>query len=140
MFMKGVFAVTIEEQLKFEILSQYKSVRAFTTSAEIPYSTMDSIFKRGISNAGVGTVIKIFNTLGLDVESLASGCLQKTKRTPAPPIGEAGVLTAQELSRISAAMAQMNEEGRERAVELVEDLAAGGRYKKTGADSLAQEA
>lgn len=140
MFMKGVFAVTIEEQLKFEILSQYKSVRAFTTSAEIPYSTMDSIFKRGISNAGVGTVIKIFNTLGLDVESLASGCLQKTKRTPAPPIGEAGVLTAQELSRISAAMAQMNEEGRERAVELVEDLAAGGRYKKTGADSLGKEA
>lgn len=101
---------------------------------------MDSIFKRGISNAGVGTVIKIFNALGLDVESLASGCLQKTKSTPAPPVGEAGVLTAQELSRISDAMAQMNEEGRERAVELVEDLAAGGRYKKTSADSLAQEA
>ena len=49
-------------------------------------------------------------------------------------------LTPQELARISAAMAQMNEEGRERAVELVEDLAAGGRYKKTGADSLGKEA
>lgn len=50
------------------------------------------------------------------------------------------LLTEDELSRISAAMAQMNEEGRERAVELIEDLAAGGRYKKTGADRLGKEA
>lgn len=49
-------------------------------------------------------------------------------------------LTSDELSRISAAMAQMNEEGRERAVELVEDLAAGGRYKKTGTNNLGKEA
>ena len=49
-------------------------------------------------------------------------------------------LTPQELTRISAAMSKMNEEGRERAVELVEDLAAGGRYKKTGADNLGKEA
>ena len=50
------------------------------------------------------------------------------------------MLTDEELSRISAAMTQMNEEGRERAVEVVEDLAAGGRYKKTGADILGNEA
>lgn len=49
-------------------------------------------------------------------------------------------LTPQELSRISAAMAQMNPEGRERVVEYAEDLAAGGRYKKAGADRLGKEA
>ena len=50
------------------------------------------------------------------------------------------LLTEEELSRISAAMSQMNQEGRERAVELVEDLAAGGRYKKTDSDLVGKEA
>ena len=49
-------------------------------------------------------------------------------------------LTNNELSRLSTAMSQMNEEGRERVVEYAEDLAAGGRYKKPGADSLGKEA
>lgn len=57
------------------------------------------------------------------------------------PIGqEADGLTEEELLRISAAMAQMNKEGRERAVELVEDLAAGGRFKKPGKDTMGKEA
>lgn len=57
------------------------------------------------------------------------------------PIGqEADGLTEEELLRISAAMAQMNKEGRERAVELVEDLAAGGRFKKHGTDRMGKEA
>lgn len=123
--------MTIEEQLKAEILAKYKSVRAFTSLAGIPYSTVDSIFKRGISNAGVGTVIKIFGHLGLDVESLATGELKKVVCSSTPSAEDAGVLTTQELSRLSSAMTQMNEEGRERVVEYAEDLAAGGRYKKT---------
>lgn len=64
----------------------------------------------------------------------------KTENSPATSIDEAGELTKQELSRISAAMAQMNKEGRERVVEYAEDLAAGGRYKKHGSDSVGKEA
>ena len=122
--------MTIEEQLKAEILKKYKSVRAFTSVAEIPYSTVDSIFKRGISNAGIGTVIKIFGALGLDIESLRIGELKSAESTTTPSIDDAGVLTKEELTRISAAMEQLNEEGRERVVEYAEDLAAGGRFKK----------
>lgn len=69
--------MTMEEQLKKEILSRYKSIRAFTTDIGIPYSTLDSVFKRGISNSGVSTMIKIFSALGLDVESIQSGKLKK---------------------------------------------------------------
>lgn len=72
----GVFDMTIEEQLKQEILSRYKSVRAFTTTIGIPYSTLDSVFKRGISNAGVSTMIKVFHALGLDIESIHDGELR----------------------------------------------------------------
>ena len=62
--------MNVENQLKEEILSRYKSVRAFTQMNDLPYSTVDSIFKRGLSNAGVATIIKIFNALDLDIESI----------------------------------------------------------------------
>ena len=68
--------MTVEEQLKGIILSRYKSIRAFTTANDIPYSTLDSVFKRGLLNAGVGTIIKVFKALNLDVESIATGELE----------------------------------------------------------------
>lgn len=73
--------MTIEEQLKQEILSKYKSIRAFTTSIKIPYSTLDSVFKRGIANAGVASMIKVFNALDLSIESVQSGKLQHKRNT-----------------------------------------------------------
>lgn len=68
--------LTIEEQLKKHILSQYRSVRAFTQSIGIPYSTVDTMFKRGIGGAGINTVIKIFHALNLEIESIETGCLK----------------------------------------------------------------
>lgn len=67
--------MSIEEQLKEVILSRYKSVRAFTLAVGIPYSTLDSVFKRGIANAGVDTMLKVFNYLDLDIESILTGSL-----------------------------------------------------------------
>lgn len=63
----------IEEQLKLLILARCKSIRAFTKEIDIPYSTLDTIFKRGISGASVKTVIKIFQALDLDIESITKG-------------------------------------------------------------------
>lgn len=72
--------MTIEEQLKNEILTRYKSIRSFTTSIGIPYSTLDSVFKRGIHNAGVSTMIKVFEALDLDIESIQTETLQKKQK------------------------------------------------------------
>jgi hypothetical protein len=62
--------MTIENQLKNYILSKYKSVRSFSIEANIPYSTIENILNRSISNAGVATVLKICNSLNLDIECL----------------------------------------------------------------------
>lgn len=69
--------MTIEEQLKATILNRYRSIAAFTTSIGIPNSTLNSVFKRGIANAGISTMIKVFNALDLDIESIQTGTLQK---------------------------------------------------------------
>ena len=74
--------MTIDECLKAEILSRYKSVRDFALSIGLSNSTIDSVLKRGVLKSSVQTIIKIFNALDLDIESIQSGELHK--KQPAP--------------------------------------------------------
>ena len=53
--------MNVEERLKELILANYKSIRAFTVAAGIPYSTVDNIFKRGIGGTAVTTVVTPFS-------------------------------------------------------------------------------
>lgn len=86
--------MTLEEELKQEILSKYRSVRAFTTAIDIPYSTLDSVFKRGISNAGVETMVKVFTALGLDLESIQDGHLRPSDIKKAPSLPDEALKVA----------------------------------------------
>lgn len=65
--------MTIEDQLKNLILSRYRSIREFTIAIDIPYTTMDSIFRRGVGNSSVTNVIKICKALGISADELAEG-------------------------------------------------------------------
>ena len=65
--------MTIEEQLKNFILSRYRSIREFTLVIDMPYTTIDSIFRRGIGNSSVSTVIKICKALQISADELADG-------------------------------------------------------------------
>lgn len=86
--------MTFEDQLKKEIISQYGSVRAFSTALGMTNSTLDSMLTRGIYNSGVGKVMKIFERLGIDPESLSVGRIiytwEKEKKSPAPDGPERG--------------------------------------------------
>ena len=119
--------MTIEEQLKAEVLSRYKSVRAFTTAIDIPYSTLDSAFKRGLSNAGVLTMIKVFSALDLDIESIRTGTLTHSykidtaKKAPALEDGDEDML---ELYH------QLNRDGRLVAQGEIRCLLREDRYRK----------
>ena len=92
--------MTIEEQLKQEILSKYKSVRAFTTAINIPYSTLDSVFKRGIQNAGVSTMIKVFDALDLDIECIPGGTLLRRPLKSENSSSSDGSEPEEEISRL----------------------------------------
>jgi len=65
--------MAIEEKLKELILSRYNSIREFAIDIDIPYTTIVSIFKRGIGNSSVTNVIKISKALGISVDELANG-------------------------------------------------------------------
>ena len=65
--------MSTEERLKAFILTKYKSIREFSGTVEMPYSTIDSIFKRGVVNSGVDSIIKICAFLGISVDALIMG-------------------------------------------------------------------
>ncbi|WP_155488471.1 hypothetical protein [Paraclostridium sordellii] len=69
--------MTIEEQLKQLILSKYKSLRAFTQEIDVPYSTVDTMLKRGIGGTSVTTVLKVCNSLGIDADALTDDKIQE---------------------------------------------------------------
>ena len=63
----------IEEKLKSLILERYHSIREFTLQINMPYTTVDSIFKRGIGNSSLTNVTKICRFLKISVDDLADG-------------------------------------------------------------------
>ncbi len=63
----------VEDELKAFIKSEYKSMLAFSKAVGIPYPTLDSMFKRGIMNAGAQNVLKMCAFLGISADSLGDG-------------------------------------------------------------------
>lgn len=60
----------LEEKLKNLIKKKFGSVRQFAFSIKIPYTTVDTILKRGIDNSNVGNVIKICKVLNISIDDL----------------------------------------------------------------------
>lgn len=60
----------LEEELKQIIIEKYGSVRQFSFKINIPYTTVDSILKRGIDNSNVGNVIKMCKALNISIDNL----------------------------------------------------------------------
>ena len=65
--------MNIEERLKQYILDRYGSIREFTIQADIPYSTVTDVFKRGIGGSSVKVIFKICKVLNISPDALAEG-------------------------------------------------------------------
>ncbi len=76
--------MTTEDKLKQLILSKYKSVREFTQIYEIPYSTMATIFKKGIKQTSITTMIKVCQALGISTDELIAGRITYVGKQPEP--------------------------------------------------------
>ena len=76
--------MTTEEKLKNFILKRYHSVREFTIQHNIPYTTMDSIFRRGIGNSSVTNIIKICKALNISADALADGEIAQAQKKSSP--------------------------------------------------------
>lgn len=82
--------MTIEEKLQELILTRYHSLREFTIDIDIPYTTIHSIFRRGIDNSSLSNIIKICKALNISADALADGeiVLVKKQKVSGNPINE----------------------------------------------------
>lgn len=63
----------LERQVMDLILKNYVSKSDFARKADLPYSTLDSIFKRGLQNASIANIIKLCNALNISADGLSNG-------------------------------------------------------------------
>ena len=63
----------VEEDLKKIIIDRYGSVNKFAIICDVPYSTIATIFVRGINKANISTVIAICKELKISADELANG-------------------------------------------------------------------
>ena len=68
---------TSEDKLKEYILKKYKSIREFAIDIDMPYSTIDSIFKRGVRKASVDNIINICEFLDISTDALIDGYIER---------------------------------------------------------------
>lgn len=65
-----------EIRLKEIIIERYGSLKKFCETIDMPWTTLDSILKRGVANSNITNVMKITRELHLDTEALASGAIK----------------------------------------------------------------
>ena len=75
----------LESQLRQMIINKYGSLKKFSDTINMPWTTLDSILKRGIANSNITNVMKITKELGIDTESLASGIIVESSAKHSSP-------------------------------------------------------
>ncbi len=105
-----------ETRLKEIIIERYGSVKKFCETIGMPWTTLDSILKRGIANSNITNVMKITKELKVDTESLASGIILASAGTN---INDASVRKS---PKIIQYYEQLNDIGKNVATERVEEL------------------
>lgn len=123
---------TIENELKELILSKYKSLREFTLKIEMPYSTLDTILKRGVDKANIINILKICNELNISADKLAIGIIEY--------INTKNNITNNNLSKEETTLLEnynkLNALGKKEANKRVAELTEINRYLNTITDEI----
>ncbi len=73
----------LEASLKELIIERYGNLKRFCVIIDMPWTTLDSILKRGVANSNISNVLKITKELGIDAEKLVDGeIVQVSHPTP----------------------------------------------------------
>lgn len=106
---------TAENHIKEIIVNRYGSLKKFCELIDMPWTTLDSILKRGFANSNITNVMKISHELKVDTESLASGkIIHPIERADSP--------------KIMRYYEMLNDTGKRVAIERVKELTEVSRY------------
>ena len=112
--------MTKAENLKREILRQYRRIRQYALELNIPYSTLVTALERGIEGMAYGTVIKMCDKLSLNPVNFTSLENEDTL----------GAMLLE--NRVMQYYMKLNQEGRDKVLDLMEDFLQIEKYQATG--------
>lgn len=123
---------TAENRIKEIIINRYGNLKKFCELINMPWTTLDSILKRGFANSNITNVMKISHELKVDTESLASGkivdCVERLE------------IENREPPKIMQYYAKLNDIGKHEATKRVEEMTHAPQYMKEDTDYLAVKA
>ena len=112
--------MTKAEILRKEIKKNYRSVRKFAMEMGIPYSTLVTALDRGIEGMAYGTVIRMCEKLNLNPVDFSA-------------LDRDASLGAHLLeNRVMQYYLKLNQTGRDKVLEMMEDYTALDKYKAKG--------
>lgn len=114
----------IEEQLKEFIINHYGDMKTFALQADIPNSTLSTMFTRGILKSNIKNVVLVAKALKISVDGLVLGKIEpcSTKKDNAHPYNQ--------ISPIQQLFENLNNEGQKILLAHAEFLNSQPQYKK----------
>ena len=120
--------MTKAEILRKEIKKNYRSVRKFAMEMGIPYSTLVTALDRGIEGMAYGTVIRMCEKLNLNPVDFSA-------------LDRDASLGAHLLeNRVMQYYLKLNQTGRDKVLEMMEDYTALDKYKAKGSKKSSKQA
>ena len=104
-------------------------MREFSIVINMPYSTIDNIFKRGINKANITNIISICKALNISVDKLTQGELVKQTQS-----NKSYTKSDEKLVEIYH---QLNTDGQKKALGYIEDLVDTGKYSNSTSYKIA---
>lgn len=83
------FLMTTEEKLRKRIAQSFKSLSAFSAEIGMPYTTLDTMLKKGIRHSSLENVLQVCQGLGISLVELEQEGLQPRPEYPFPLISKA---------------------------------------------------
>ncbi len=91
----------LEKQVMDLILKNYSNKSEFARKADLPYSTLDSIFKRGLQNANIANIIKLCNALNISTDGLSNGKIIPLNQSPSATKNQIDIFSLSNIFPIS---------------------------------------
>ncbi|MCX0353343.1 hypothetical protein LI064_02250 [Clostridium perfringens] len=120
---------TIENKLKELILTRNKSLREFTLKIGMPYSTFDTILKRGVDKANIINILKICNELNISADKLANGIIEFNTI-------EKNINLSKEETTLLENYNKLNNLGKDKVITYTKDLIEMPKYQKDNVATL----
>lgn len=115
----------LEQKLKSLILEQYGSLSKFAEIVDMPWTTLDSVLKRGIKKSNVSNIIKICQELQISADELANG-----KIVGLSNLRQTGESFPENIRAAARGMMDLSPEDQKTAIDMINYLSQKGKEAK----------